>query len=59
MERQRAGLDETVFRLTVEEPKVDGADEAVKAIRARDAGCAEEARKLAQPKPHHFELSPQ
>jgi lysophospholipase L1-like esterase len=59
MERQRAGLDETVFRLAVEEPKVDGADEAVKAIRARDAGCAEEARKLAQPKPHRFELLPQ
>jgi lysophospholipase L1-like esterase len=58
MERQRAQLDETVFRLAVEEPRVDGVAEAVKAIRAKDAGLAEEARKLAQPKVHHFELSP-
>jgi lysophospholipase L1-like esterase len=57
-EKQRAGLDETVFLLAVEEPKVDGVAEALKAIRAKDAGIADEARKLAQPKPHHFELSP-
>jgi lysophospholipase L1-like esterase len=58
MERQRAELDETVFHLAVEEPRVDGVAEAVKAIRAKDAGLAEEARKLTQPKPHRFELSP-
>jgi len=58
MEQQRTCMDEAVFHLAVEEPRVEGVAEAAKAIRTKAAGMDEEARKLAQPKPHHFELAP-
>ena len=58
IERTRMRLDETVFNLVIETPKVEGAAEAAKTIRLKDAALAEEQRKAAQPKPHRFFLSP-
>lgn len=58
IERERTGLDEAVFNLVIEDPKVDGAAEAARTIRSKDAALALEQRKAAQPKPHRFSLSP-
>jgi lysophospholipase L1-like esterase len=57
IEEKRARLDQAVFNLAIEDPKVDGEAEAARVIRVKDAALAEEQRKAAQPKPHRFELS--
>jgi lysophospholipase L1-like esterase len=59
IEEKRTRLDEARFLLTVEDPKAADAAEAVRGIEAKDAVLVEEQRKAAQPKPHHFELSPE
>jgi lysophospholipase L1-like esterase len=59
IEAKRTRLDEVRFLLTVEDPTVANAVEATKAIEAKDETLAAEQRKLAQPMPHHFELSPE
>lgn len=59
IEEKRTRLDEARFLLTIEDPKAaDGAD-ALQAIDAKDAALVAEQRTAAQPKPHHFELSPE
>ena len=58
IEQMLMRLDEAVFNLVIETPRVDGADEAAKTIRLKDAALAQEQRKAAQPKPHRFSLSP-
>jgi hypothetical protein len=58
IEEKRARLDQAAFNLAIEDPQVEGAADAVKVIRAKDAALAEEQRKAAQPKPHRFELAP-
>jgi lysophospholipase L1-like esterase len=58
IETERARLDEAAFNLAIEDPKVEGATDAVRVIRAKDAELAEEQRKAAQPKEHRFLLSP-
>src|SRR6185437_16703418 len=58
IEKERTGLDEAVFNLLIEDPKVDGATEAAATIRSKDAALAQEQRKAAVPKPHHFSLAP-
>jgi lysophospholipase L1-like esterase len=57
IEEKRARLDQAVFNLAVEDPKIDGEAEGARVIRLKDAALAEEQRKAAQPKPHRFELS--
>jgi lysophospholipase L1-like esterase len=57
IEEERARLDQAVFNLAIEDPKVDGEAEAARVIRVKDAALAEEQRKAAQPKPHRFELA--
>jgi lysophospholipase L1-like esterase len=59
IEQKRMRLDEARFLLAIEDPKVANAAEATSAIEAKDAAFAAEQRKLAQPKPHRFELSPE
>jgi lysophospholipase L1-like esterase len=57
IELKRMRLDEARFLLAIEDPTVANAAEATSAIEAKDAALAAEQRKLAQPKPHRFELS--
>jgi lysophospholipase L1-like esterase len=59
IELKRMRLDEARFLLAIEDPTVANAAEATSAIEAKDAALAAEQRKLAQPKPHLFELSPE
>ena len=59
IELKRARLDEAHFLLAIEDPKAADAAEASKAIDEKDAALLAEQWKTAQPKPHHFELSPQ
>jgi lysophospholipase L1-like esterase len=59
IELKRMRLDEARFLLAIEDPTVANAAEATSAIEAKDAALAAEQRKLAQPKPHRFELSPE
>jgi len=59
IELKRMRLDEARFLLAIEGPTVANAAEATSAIEAKDAALAAEQRKLAQPKPHRFELSPE
>ena len=59
IELKRMRLDEARFLLAIEDPTVANAAEATSAIEQKDAALAAEQRKLAQPKPHRFELSPE
>jgi len=59
IEIKRTRLDEVRFLLAIEDPKAGNDAEALRALEAKDAALAEEQRKLAQPKPHRFELSPE
>jgi lysophospholipase L1-like esterase len=59
IEQKRMRLDEARFLLAIEDPTVANAAEATSAIEAKDAALVTEQRKLAQPKPHRFELSPE
>jgi hypothetical protein len=56
---KRTTLDEARFLVAIEDPKVAGSAEAVAALEAKDPALVAEQRKLAQPKPHEFVLSPQ
>ena len=58
IEEKRARLDLAGFNIAIEDPMVDGEEEAVRVIRLKDAALTEEQRRAAQPKPHRFELSP-
>ena len=59
IEIKRTRLDEARFLLTIEDPKTGNDVETLRALEAKDAALAMEQRRLAQPKPHHFELSPE
>ncbi len=59
IEIKRTRLDEVHFLLAIEDPKAGDNAGALKALEAKDAALAGEQRKLAQPKPHRFELSPE
>jgi len=59
IELKRARLDEAHFILAIEDPKVVNDADAARAMVAKDAALAAEQRNAAQPKPHHFELSPE
>ena len=59
VEIKRTRLDEVRFLLAIEDPKTGNDAETLRALEAKDAALAEEQRRLAQPKPHHFELSPE
>jgi lysophospholipase L1-like esterase len=59
IESKRTRLDEVRFLLAIEDPKAGDDAEALRALDAKDAVLAEEQRKLAQPKPHRFELAPE
>jgi lysophospholipase L1-like esterase len=59
IEIKRTKLDEVHFILAIDDPKAAHAAEAVSAIEEKDAGLVAEQRKLARPKPHQFELSPE
>jgi hypothetical protein len=59
IELKRTRLDEVRFLLAIEDPKTNNDAETLKAFEAKDSALAEEQRKLAQPKPHRFELSPE
>jgi len=59
IELTRTRLDESRFILGVEEPAVAHGAEAIKAIEEKDAALDTEQRKAAQPKAHHFVLSPE
>ena len=59
IEIKRTRLDEVRFLLAIEDPVLGNDAEALKALEAKDAALVEEQRKLAQPKPHRFELSPE
>jgi lysophospholipase L1-like esterase len=59
IELKRMRLDETNFIMSIEDPKVEGALDATRAIEVKDAAFLAEERKQAQPKPHQFELSPE
>jgi hypothetical protein len=52
-------LDEVRFLLAIEYPKTGNDAQTLRALEAKDAALAEEQRKLAQPKLHRFELSPE
>ena len=58
IEKKRTGVDETIFNVVIEDPKVEGASDAARVLRAKEAMWVEEQRKAAQPKPHNFEVSP-
>jgi len=45
--------------LAIEDPKAGNNAETLRALEAKDAALAEEQRRLAQPRPHRFELSPE
>jgi len=59
VEIKRTRLDEVRFLLAIEDPKTGNDAETLRALEAKDAALAEEQRRLAQPKPHRFELSPE
>jgi len=59
IELKRARLDEVRFFLAIEGPKVPDEDKATGPMRAKDAALLREQRKMAQPKAHRFELSPE
>jgi lysophospholipase L1-like esterase len=59
IELKRTRLDEARFLLAIEDPKTGDEAETLKAIEAKDTALADEQRKLAQPKPHRFDLSPE
>jgi lysophospholipase L1-like esterase len=59
IEIKRTRLDEVRFLLAIEDPKAGNNAETLRALEAKDAALAEEQRRLAQPKPHRFELSPE
>jgi lysophospholipase L1-like esterase len=59
IEIKRTRLDEVRFLLAIEDPKTGNLAETLRALEAKDAALAEEQRRLAQPKPHRFELSPE
>jgi len=59
IEIKRTRLDEVRFLLAIEDPKTGKDAETLRALEAKDAALAEEQRRLAQPKPHRFELSPE
>jgi lysophospholipase L1-like esterase len=59
IEIKRTRLDEARFLLTIEDPKTGNDVETLRALEAKDAALAMEQRRLAQPKPHRFELSPE
>ena len=59
IERKRAELDEARFILAIEEPGVTGTQDVTHAIQLKDDALADEQRKAAQPKPHHFMLKPE
>lgn len=56
IEQKRTRLDEARFILSTEDPKVA---DSTSELEAKDAMLATEQRKLAQSKPHRFELSPE
>jgi lysophospholipase L1-like esterase len=58
IEETRARLDQAIFNLAIEDPKVNGEANAAQVIRLKDAALSEDQRKAAQPKPHRFTLSP-
>jgi len=59
IEEKRTRLDEAHFILSIEDPKVANAADYTSAMEAKDAMLAAEQRKMAQPKLHRFELSPE
>jgi hypothetical protein len=59
IEIKRTRLDEVRFLLAIEDPKAGNNAETLRALEAKDAALAEEQRRLAQPRPHRFELSPE
>lgn len=59
IELKRTRLDEAHFILAIEDPKIANDADATSALEAKDAALAAEQRKMAQPKPHRFELSPE
>jgi lysophospholipase L1-like esterase len=59
IEIKRTRLDEVRFLLAIEYPKTGNDAQTLRALEAKDAALAEEQRKLAQPKLHRFELSPE
>jgi hypothetical protein len=59
IEEKRTRLDEARFLLTIEDPKAANGADALQAIDSKDAALVAEQRTAAQPKPHHFELSPE
>lgn len=58
IELKRSRLDEARFLTAIENPAALKKDDATRDLQAEDAALAEEQRKAAQPKPHHFELTP-
>jgi lysophospholipase L1-like esterase len=59
IEVKRTTLDESYFILAVEDPAAIDIEGWTKVMEAKDAALAAEQRKVAQPKPHRFELSPE
>jgi lysophospholipase L1-like esterase len=59
VEIKRTRLDEVRFLLAIEDPRTGNDAETLRALEAKDAALAMEQRRLAQPKPHRFELSPE
>ncbi len=59
IELKRTRLDEAHFILAIEDPKAPHAAEVTYPIEEEDARLIAEQRKLAQPKPHRFELAPE
>jgi len=59
IELKRTRLDEARFLLAIEDPKTGNDAGTLSALEAKDTALAEEQRKLAQPKLHRFELSPE
>jgi lysophospholipase L1-like esterase len=59
IELKRTRLDEAHFLLAIEDPKAGDDADTLRALAAKDAALADEQRKLAQPKPHRFDLTPE
>jgi lysophospholipase L1-like esterase len=59
IELKRTRLDEARFLLAIEDPKTGDDADTLKALQAKDTALADEQRKLAQPKPHRFDLTPE
>jgi lysophospholipase L1-like esterase len=59
IELKRTRLDEARFLLAIEDPKTGNDAETLRALEVKDTALADEQRRLAQPKPHRFELSPE